>query len=105
MCLPKEVLDMQVGSSITNNIVREGAILPIIPLIGLIASGISALVGTAGTVASTVLNAKRNEEEARHNRALEDAVKGSGIETDITEDELVNKSIRFLSGKGFKIVM
>ena len=103
MCLPEEIIKMQIGSRITNNIERNGGILPIIPLIGAIAAGISALTGAAGVTANAVLKSKENAEQARHNRVLEEAVKGSGIEP--TEDELVDKSIRFLSGKGFKIIM
>jgi hypothetical protein len=105
--LPPEILNMQVGTTFTNNIEKEGGIFPIIPLIGAIAAGISALTGVAGVTASSILKAKENSEQARHNKALEEEIaKGSGIETNkenIDEDELFGKSVQYIYGKGFKI--
>ena len=80
--LSQEVLDIPIGTTVDNNITtKEGGILPLIPLIGAIAAGISALTGVAGTVASTVLNSKKNDEEQRHHREMESITKnavGSG---------------------------
>ena len=44
--LPNEIRDSDDGSIFTNTIIRNNEILPIIPLIGSIAMGISALPST-----------------------------------------------------------
>ena len=53
-------------------------------MIPLIISGIGAAGGVAGGVASAVSAAKSNAEQARHNRAIEEQLKGgSGIVSDM----------------------
>ena len=50
--LPDEIRDSDDVSIFTNTIIRSDEILPIIPLIGLIAIGISALPSTDSTTAN-----------------------------------------------------
>ena len=62
---------------------KTGGFLPLAALIPLIISGIGAAGGVAGGVASAVSAAKSNAEQARHNRAIEEALKsGSGVVSD-----------------------
>jgi hypothetical protein len=63
---------------------RTGGFLPLAALIPLIISGIGAAGGVAGGVASAVSAAKSNAEQARHNRAIEEQLKGgSGVVSDV----------------------
>jgi hypothetical protein len=62
---------------------KTGGFLPLAALIPLIISGIGAAGGVAGGVASAVSAAKSNAEQARHNRAIEQELKGgSGVVSD-----------------------
>jgi ribosomal protein L44E len=112
--LPKEIQDMPENTEIVNNIEKDGGLFPLIPLIGAIAAGISALAGVGGVTANAILKSKENNEQERHNKAVEDIARGSGIEETspiagvmgspgYDDDALIDKSIKFLHGKGFKI--
>jgi hypothetical protein len=63
---------------------KTGGFLPLAALIPLIISGIGAAGGVAGGIANSVSAAKSSAEQARHNRAIEEALKsGSGVVSDI----------------------
>ena len=118
--LPNEIKNSVDGSIFKNTIERIGGLIPIIPMIGAIAMGISALASAAGTTASVVLANKQANETKRHNKHIEqiagNGISNEGIKIDepkfisdkalpvkktITDDELINKSMKFLRGKGF----
>ena len=118
--LPDEIKNSVDGSIFKNTIERNGGLIPIIPLIGAIAMGISALASAAGTTASVVLANKQANETERHNKQIEqiagNGISNKGIKIDelisdkalpvkkiITDDELINQSMKFLRGKGFLI--
>ena len=75
--LPKEIRESEDGSIFTNTIERNGGIIPLIPLIGAIAAGISALASAGWATASAIISAKNSAEEERHHRELE-KIAGSG---------------------------
>ena len=49
----------------------QGGILPLLPLLGLIFSGIGAASGVAGAVAKSVINKQKADEEKRHHEEQE----------------------------------
>ena len=104
--LPDEVINMPENSEVVNNINRDGGILPILPLLGAIFAGVSALTGVGGTVASAVINSKKANEEKRHNEAMEqianNVATGKGW-ADLSESEKYDTSVKYLQGKGFQI--
>ena len=121
--LLKEIRESEDGSTFNNNVTIEGAAIPLLALIPLVISGISALASAAGTTASVVLANKQANEDEKHNRELESIARGNGISNDeikidehkvlsdialpikkpITDDELSKQSMKFLRGKGFII--
>jgi hypothetical protein len=58
---------------------HEGGLLPLIPLIGAILGGLGGLGGLAGGIAGAVNASKSVAEQNRHNRAIEEQMKGSGL--------------------------
>lgn len=111
--LPDEIKSAPNGTVFNNTIERNGGIIPIIPIIAAIAAGISALASAGGATATAVLAAKKNSEDERHHRELEAAARGNGIEVNsaatetstLTDDELIDRSIKFLNGKGFQVTI
>ena len=110
--LPDEIKNAPDNSTFTDTIVRNGGILPLLPLIGAIEAGITALASAGGATASVVLANKQANETERHNKAIEHiAAQGGTIRNDIikngentmSDDDLINKSIEFLTGKGFNV--
>ena len=118
--LPEEIKNASDNSVFANTIEKNGKALPIIPLIGAIAAGITALSGVAGNVASNIIQAKKNDKEAaeieRHNKEIEKLASGDrvplersgkGIDEDDTketkdiDDAKVRKYIKKLNGFGF----
>jgi hypothetical protein len=78
--LPKSILDANDYSTFTDyKDEKTGGILPLIPLLAAIFGGLTAAGSTAGVVANSVLQAKKNEEEQRHNLEVEKAIRGQGI--------------------------
>src|SRR5277367_6309398 len=62
---------------------KIGGFIPLLPLIGIIASVLGAAGGLAGGISSAVSAAKSNVEQTRHNRAVEEQLKaGSGVVSD-----------------------
>src|SRR6476619_8359444 len=62
---------------------KTGGFLPLLTLIPIIASALSAAGGLAGGISSAVSASKSNAEQARHNRAVEEQLKaGSGVVSD-----------------------
>ena len=57
--LPCKVQQTVDNTTFKNTIERNGGIIPLIPLIGAIVAGISALTSVAGTIASVVLANKQ----------------------------------------------
>ena len=122
--LPKEVRESENGSTFNNNVIIDGKALPLLALIPLVIAGISALTSVAGTTASVVLTNKEANETERHHKKLEDVVaRGNGISNEeikideqkvlsdtalpvkknISDDELIKQSMKFLRGKGYII--
>ena len=115
--LPDEIKNAHDNTTFTDNIVRNGGILPFLPLIKAIAAGITALASAGGATASAVISAKNSSEQERHNRELEAAARGNGLKSvdsikndddvqplkGMTDDELIHRSIEFLTGKGFSV--
>jgi hypothetical protein len=56
--------------------VKTGGFLPLLTLIPLIAGAVGAAGGLTGGIASAVSAAKSNAEQARHNREIEEQLKG-----------------------------
>jgi hypothetical protein len=87
----------------------EGGILPLLPLLGLIAAGVTAASGVAGTVANTVIQSKKAEEEKRHNEEIEKAVKGQGLSNRASKKKDIKhkleKSIALLEKHGAKVTL
>jgi hypothetical protein len=104
--LPEEILTMIEKSEVVNNITREGKILPLLPILGLILSGIGAASGVAGTVASAVINSKKANEDKRHNETMEqiaqNVASGKGF-NELNEIDKYKTSVNYLQGKGFQI--
>ena len=128
--LPDEIRNAPDNTTFTDTIERNGGIILLLPLIGAIAAGITALASAGGATASSVISAKNSVEQERHNRELEAAARGNGlksvdsikndkdvqplkrmsdralpVERSMTDDELINKSIEFLTGKGFSVTI
>ena len=103
--LPAEIITAEPGTEFNNTLIKDGKAIPLLALIPVIASAISALTGVGGVVASNIIAGKKNEEQERHNREMEGiATKvSSGTKYDIDESDLINKSIEFLHGKGYII--
>ena len=64
--LPDEIKNSVDGSIFKNTIERKKGLISIIPLIGDIAMGISALSSSKGTTVSVVLASKQTNETERH---------------------------------------
>ena len=60
--LPNEIQQAADNTTFTNTIERNGGLLPIIPLIGAIAAGISALASAGGVAAYAIISAKNSAE-------------------------------------------
>ena len=131
--LPDEIRNASDNTTFTDTIERNGGILPLLHLIGAIAAGITALASAGEATASAVISAKNSTEQKRHNRELEAAARGnkldenlqypkrmfdrallversmtdraSPVERTMSDDELINKSIEFLTGKGFNVTI
>ena len=130
--LPDEIRNAPDNTTFTDTIERNGGIIPLLSLIGAIAAGITALASAGGATASAVISAKNSAEQERHNRELEAAARGNGLDEDLqpvkgisdragplvrneqsdspiertmSDDELINKSIEFLTGKGFSVTI
>ena len=63
---------------------KTGGFIPLLTLIPIIASALGAAGGVAGGIASAVNSSKANNEQERHNRAIEGALakEGSGVVSD-----------------------
>ena len=77
--LPDEINNAPDNTTFTDNIVKNSWILPLLPLIGAIAAGITALASVGGATAIAVISAKSFGEQEIHHRQLEDIAKGNGI--------------------------
>ena len=99
MLLPNEIQQATYTTTFTNTIERNGGLLPIIPLIGAIAAGISALASAGGATASDIISAKYSAEQERHNKQLEDIARGNGISNDVINTNQ-NPESTSLNGNG-----
>ena len=108
--------------------------MPLLALIPEIIAGISTVASVTGTTASVVLANKQANETERHNKAIEQIAQGGAISNDIikqsestmsekvgtlvrnehsdlpiermmSDDELIHRSIEFLTGKGFNVTI
>jgi hypothetical protein len=78
--LPKYMTDAIDFSTFTDyKDEKTGGILPLLPLLAAIFGGLTAAGSTAGAVANSVLQAKKNEEEQRHNLEVEKIARGDGL--------------------------
>ena len=103
--LPKDILDLPIKSEVFDDGTKEGGIFPLIPLIGAIAAGVSALAGAGGAVAGAVQRGQANSEQARHNRALEDIARGKGFESNLVpKQEMIERCIAFLRENGIDVL-
>ena len=114
---------------------NNGGLLPLLPLLGAIFSGIAAASTATGAIANTVISKKSADEEKRHNEAREKILReaaseapatGSGVpnsnlqvsdeengkkskkkpkKVKKTEDQKITKAINFLEERGYKITM
>ena len=118
-----EIKNSPDNSTVKDTIMRDGKALPLLALIPLIITGISALTSFAGTTASVVLNNKQANEHERHHKQLEKVAIWNGISNEvikidepkvlsdtalpvkkiISDDELINQSMNILREKGFLI--
>ena len=106
--LPDDIKQAPDNTTFTDNIIKEGNALPLLTLIPAIFAGISALTSLAG-------NKQANEEHiAAQGRTMSDRDKPvertMSVERvmpvekrTMSDDELINKSIEFLTGKGFSV--
>ena len=76
---------------------KDGGILPLLPLLGLVFTGIGAASGVAGTTAGIVLGIKKNEEEERANRLLyeqQEAKNKAELEEERRKNDELIKAVR-----------
>ena len=69
--LPKEHRDKIKELEADDDYKFEGGLLPLLPLLGAIFSGIAAASTATGAIANTVISKKSADEEKRHNEARE----------------------------------
>jgi hypothetical protein len=104
--LPDDIRNIEIGKEVTNNIVKEGKLLPLIPLLGAIFAGVSALTGIGGLTASTVISAKKAAEDKRHNEQIEqiaqNVASGKGFDQ-LSDFDKYDTSVKYLQGHGFQI--
>ena len=115
-------LEMQLIIQLLQILLKKWWNYSVLLLIGAITAGITALASVGGVTANAVISAKNSAEQERHNRELEAAARGNGlnenlqppkpmsdralpVERSMTNDELINKSIEFLTGKGFSVTI
>ena len=130
--LPDEIKDSEDNTTFVDNIkAKHGGIVPLIPIIAAICAGITALSTAGGAAAGTIIAAKYSSETDRHNKKLEQigegnysdnekegsslavilpllhaiykSVNGSGLDRSLSDDELTQQSVAYLTGKGFQI--
>ena len=108
--LPDEIKQAPDNTTFTENIIKEGNALPLLTLIPAIFAGISALNGTGQQRAEErhghpsltgVLTPKTGDTFVAQGGTLLE--KDKLVERTLTDDELINKSIEFLTGKGFSV--
>ena len=66
--LPDKIRNAPDNTTFTDIIERNGGIIPLYPLIGAIAAGLTALAFAGEATASAVIRAKNSAEQERHNR-------------------------------------
>lgn len=72
----KNGVELKLSKAQIAHMEKTGGFIPLLTLIPIIASALGAAGTVAGTVASAVNNSKRTAEEARHNREIEETLKG-----------------------------
>ena len=76
-------VDLHLSAAQLKYMEKTGGFLPLLTLIPLIAGAVSAVGGLSGGIASAVSAAKSNQEQVRHNKAIEEQLKGgAGIISD-----------------------
>ena len=120
--LPDKIKNSPENSTFNNDIIRDGKTIYLLALIPLVIACRSALTFVARTTASVVLANKQATETERHNKQIEQ-IAGYGISNErikidepkdlsdnalpvknnISDDELIKQSIKFLRGKGYII--
>ena len=95
--LPDEIKNSPAGSKFVDNFVRDGGIIPLPIIIGAILAGITAVTGVAGTVASNVIQAKKNDAEIE---LAKQTLSGKGL---ASEEDKLAKYVNKIEGMGFRI--
>ena len=85
--LPNKIQQVADNTTFNNTIERNGGFITLIPLIGAIAAGISALASAGKATASAIISAKNAAEQERHNNQLEDIARGNGISNDVIKTD------------------
>lgn len=79
----KNGINLKLSVAQLKHIEKTGGFIPLLTLIPIIASALGAAGGVAGGIASAVNSSKANNEQERHNRAIEALAKeGSGVVSD-----------------------
>ena len=77
-------MDLKLSIAQLDHMEKTGGFLPLLALIPLITGALGAAGGIAGGVASAVSSSRANAEQARHNKAIEEAMKsGTGVVSDV----------------------
>ena len=103
--LPDEIKQAADNTTFTDNIIKEGKALPLLTLIPAIFAGISSLSSVGQESPIPRAGNKQTETHGGTITSLpEPAVlsdREKPAERTLSDDELINKSIEFLTGKGF----
>ena len=107
--LPEDILNIPIGSTVVDKIEKNGKVLPLIGIIGLILTGLMAANGAIDVTKSIVNDKLTRDEQTRHNSRIEDSVK-SFANQEIEKaargaslEDTINESIKLLQGNGFSV--
>jgi hypothetical protein len=79
-------LDLKLSALQLKHLEKSGGFIPLLSLIPLLAGVASGVGGLAGGIGSIVNGVKKNQEEQRHNRAIEEQLKtGTGVISDLVD--------------------
>jgi hypothetical protein len=79
-------LDLKLSALQLKHLEKSGGFIPLLSLIPLLAGVASGVGGLAGGIGSIVNSVKKNQEEQRHNRAIEEQLKtGTGVISDLVD--------------------
>ena len=105
--LPEEISTIPIGSTIVDKIEKNGEVLPLLPILGLILAGLTVAGTAAGVTTSSINDKLTRDEQSRHNSRIEDSVK-SYANQDLEKAARgngINEAIKLLQGNGFSIYL